>query len=125
MFLPVDDLRLVMFSVLYDLARCTNARVSFPHCCIRSIMNSAVIAGVDSGVEDCTGEVLLYISATVALRCAKVFRFFRETSIKLVLLPTNVSERQCVELSADRSSVLESMAWFFNCIVNCCDMLQI
>ena len=125
MLLPVDDLRLVMLSVLYDFARCTSARVSFSHCCIWSIMNSVFIAGVDSGVGNCTGEVRLFTSANVALRCAKVFRFFRETSIKLVLLSINVSERICVELSADRSSVLESMSCFFNCIVNCCDMLQI
>ena len=68
-FLPVNDLRLVMLNVLYDFARCTSARVSCSHCCIRSIMNS----GVDSGVGDCTGEVRLFTSASVALRCAKVF----------------------------------------------------
>ena len=57
MFPPVDDLRLVMLSVLYDFARCTSARVSFSYCCIRSIMNSGFMAGVESGVGDCAGAV--------------------------------------------------------------------
>ena len=113
MFLPVDALRLVMLSVLYDFAISTSAIVSFSHCCIRSIMNSAFITGVESGVGNCAGDIRLFTSASVALRCAKVFRFFRETSLKIVLLSINVSERLCVELSADRSSVLESMACFF------------
>ena len=68
MFPPVDDLRSVLLSVLYDFARCTSARVSFSHCCIRSIINSAFIAGVESGVGDCAGEVRLFTSASVALR---------------------------------------------------------
>ena len=46
-----------------------------------------------------------------------------------MLLSINTSERLCVELSADRSSVHESMAWFFNrvvardVIIVCCDHL--